>query len=177
VPTNLKFEKDESLTPAQVADRAVLSGQVLSSSDKSVTALPPFKPTVKIVFVPAPDTELAEYLRANRAHSVAQWQDYLSRYPKAAHTDTGKQSLVALLLKDGSDGLAAYRSSASSSSPAYAQLRTAYLRADQAHELIPTNDDASKLRDAVHAELVLIAAKIRAELQAYRLALANHTTG
>jgi tetratricopeptide (TPR) repeat protein len=177
VPTNLKFEKDESLTPAQLADRAVLSGQVLSSSDKSVTALPPFKPTVKIVFVPAPDTELAEYLRANRAHSVAQWQDYLSRYPKAAHTDTGKQSLVALLLKDGSDGLAAYRSSASSSSPAYAQLRTAYLRADQAHELIATNDDASKLRDAVHAELVLIAAKIRAELQAYRLALANHTTG
>jgi len=177
VPTNLKFEKDESLTPAQLADRAVLSGQVLSSSEQGATTVPPFKPTVKIVFVQAPDTELAEYLRANRAHSVAQWQDYLSRYPKAAHTDSGKQSLVALLLKDGSDGLAAYRSSASSSSPAYAQLRTAYLRADQAHELLPTNDDTSKLRDAVHAELVLVADKIRAELQAYRQALANHTTG
>jgi len=177
VPTNLKFEKDESLTPAQLADRAALSGQVLSSSEKGVTTLPPFKPTVKIVFVQSPDTELAEYLRANRAHSIAQWQDYLARYPKAAHTDAAKQSLAALLLKDGNDGLAAYRSSASSSSPAYAQLRTAYLRADQAHELIPTNDDASKLRDAVHSELVLVADKIRAELQAYRQALANHTTG
>ena len=177
VPTNLKFEKDESLTPAQLADRAALSGQVLSSSEKGVTTLPPFKPTVKIVFVQSPDTELAEYLRANRAHSIAQWQDYLARYPKAAHTDAAKQSLAVLLLKDGNDGLAAYRSSASSSSPAYAQLRTAYLRADQAHELIPTNDDASKLRDAVHAELVLVADKIRAELQAYRQALANHTTG
>jgi hypothetical protein len=177
VPTNLKFEKDESLTPAQLADRATLSGQVLSSSEKGVTALPPFKPTVKIVFVQAPDTELAEYLRANRAHSIAQWQDYLARYPKAARTDTAKQSLAALLLKDGNDGLTAYRSSASSSSPAYAQLRTAYLRADQAHELIPNNDDASKLRDAVHSELVLVADKIRAELQAYRQALANHTTG
>ena len=177
VPTNLKFEKDESLTPAQLADRAVLSGQVLSSSEKGVTTLPPFKPTVKIVFVQAPDTELAEYLRANRAHSIAQWQDYLARYPKAAHTDAGKQSMAALLLKDGNDGLAAYRSSASSSSPAYAQLRTAYLRAEQTHDLLPTSEDAGKLRDAVHSELVLVADKIRAELQAYRQALANHTTG
>src|SRR6202030_815426 len=138
------------LTPAQLGDRATLSGQVLSSSEKGVTVLPPFKPTVKMVFVQAPDAELAEYLRANRAHSIAQWQDYLGRDPKAAHPDTAKQSMAALLLKDGNDGLAAYRSSASSSSPAYAQLRTAYLRADQDHELIPTNDDASKMRDAVH---------------------------
>jgi hypothetical protein len=177
VPTNLKFEKDESLTPAQLGDRAALSGQMLSSSEKGVTTLPPFKPTVKIVFVQAPDAELAEYLRATRAHAIAQWQDYLARYAKAAHTDAAKQSLAALLLKDGNDGLAAYRSSASSSSPAYAQLRTAYLRADQAHELIPTSDDAGKLRDAVHSELVLVADKIRAELQAYHQALTSHTMG
>ena len=177
VPTNLKFEKDETLTPAQLADRAALSGQVLSSSVQGVTTIPPFKPTVKIVFVPAPDTELAEYLRADRAHSVAQWQDYLARYPKAAHTDTAKQGLAALLLNDGNGALAAYRNSAASSSPAYAQLRNAFLRADQVHELLPTNEDASKLRDAVHSELVLIAEKIRAELQAYRQALASHTTG
>ena len=177
VPTNLKFEKDESLTPAQLADRAALTGQVLSSSVQGVATLPPFKPTVKIVFVQAPDTELAEYLRANRASSIAQWQDYLGRYPKAAHTDAGKQSLAALLVKDGNEGLAAYRSSASSTSPAYAQLRTAFLRAEQAHELLPANDDAAKLRDAVHSELVLVADKIRAELQAYRQALGSHTTG
>ncbi|HXJ88542.1 MAG TPA: hypothetical protein VMS18_17105 [Candidatus Binatia bacterium] len=177
VPTNLKFEKDETLTPAQVADRAALSGQILSSSIQGVTTLPAFKPTVKIVFVQAPDTELAEYLRANRAHSIAQWQDYLSRYPKAAHTDAAKESLAALLIKDANDGLAAYRTSASTNSPAYAQLRSAFLRADQAHELRPANDDASKLREAVHAELVLIGGKIRAELEAYRQALANHTTG
>ena len=177
VPTNLKFEKDESLTPAQLADRATLSGQVVNSSVQGVTTLPPFKPTVKIVFVSAPDTELAEFLRAGRAHSVAQWQDYLARYPKAAHTDAGKQNLAALLLADGNDALAAYRSSASSSTPAYAQLRTAFLRAEQAHELVPANEVANKLHDGVHAELVLVADKIRTELQAYRQALGNHTTG
>src|SRR5215469_12230866 len=52
VPTNLKFEKDESLAPAQLADRAVLAGQVLSSS-QGVMTLPQFKATVKIVFVQA----------------------------------------------------------------------------------------------------------------------------
>jgi len=177
VPSNYKFEKDESFTPAQFADKAIVQGQVVSSSVPGVIAVPAFKPTVKIVFVAAPDTELAEYLRAVRAHSIPQWQDYLARYAKAAHTDAAKQNLAALLLKDGSDALEAYRSSASSSSPAYAQLRTAFLRADQAHDLLPASEDASKLREAVHTELVHIGDKIRTEMQAYRQALANHTTG
>jgi hypothetical protein len=176
VPTNLKFEKDESLTPAQLADRAVLSGQVLSSS-QGVMTLPSFKPTVKIVFVQAPDTEFAEYLRANRAHTISQWQDYLARYPKAPHTESAKQSLATLLLQDGNDSLAAYRSSASSNAPAYAQLRMGFLRAEQVRDLLPANDGASRLRDAVHAELVLIADRVRTELQAYRQALGSHTSG
>src|SRR5580704_13770962 len=32
VPSNLKFDKDETLTPAQLADRATLQGQVVASS-------------------------------------------------------------------------------------------------------------------------------------------------
>lgn len=177
VPSNLKFEKDESLTPAQLADRAALQGKVLSSSPAGTTEVPPFKPTVKIVFVAAPDTELAEFLRATRAHSVAQWRDYLGRYPKAAHIDLAKQSVAALLLKEGEDGLASYRSSASTSSPIYPDLKTACLRADQVRELLPANEEGSKLRDDVHAELVLVADKSRGELQAYKQALAGHTAG
>jgi tetratricopeptide (TPR) repeat protein len=177
VPSNLKFEKDESLTPSQLADRAALTGQVLSSSPAGTTAVPPFKPSVKIVFVAAPDTELGEFLRANRAHSVAQWQDYLGRYPKAAHVELGKQALAVLLLKEGEDGLASYRSSTSASSPMYADLKTAKLRADRVRELLPANEGAAKLRDGVHAELVLVADKGRAELQAYKQGLSGHTTG
>jgi tetratricopeptide (TPR) repeat protein len=177
VPSNFKFDKDESLTPAQLADRAALTGQVLSSSPAGTTAVPPFKPTVKIVFVSAPDTELGEFLRANRAHSVAQWQDYIGRYPKATHIDLAKQALAALLLREGADGLASYRSSASKSSPIYSDLKTACLRADQVHDLLPANDGAGKLRENVRSELVLVADKGRAELQAYKQALAGHTTG
>jgi len=109
VPSNLKFDKDESLTLTQLADRAALTGQILSSSPAGTTALPPFKPTVKIVFVAAPDTELGEFLRANRAHSVAQWQDYLARYPKAAHLDLAKQALADVTGVNGDHVIAALR--------------------------------------------------------------------
>ena len=177
VPSNLKFDKDETLTPAQLADRAVLQGQVLSSSPAGITEVPAFKPTVKIVFVQAPDVELAEYLRANRANSVAQWQDYLSRYPKTGHTDTAKQSLVTLLLKDGEDALAAYVTSATTSAPAYPQLKTAFLRANQAHDLIPSNEASAKLGAAVRSELASVVDKARTELAAYRQALGSHTAG
>jgi tetratricopeptide (TPR) repeat protein len=177
VPSNLKFEKDESLTPAQLGDRAVLTAQVMSSSPAGITTVPLFKPTVKIVFVTAPDTELGEYLRANRASSVAQWQDYLSRYSKAAHTDSAKQALAALFLKEGENGLAAYKASASSSSPAYSDLKTAFSRADQVHDLLPGSEGATKLRDSVEAELVLVANQGNTELQAYKQGLASHSGG
>ena len=177
VPSNLKFDKDESLTLAQIADRAVLTGKVLSSSPAGTTDVPAFKPGVKLVFVAAPDTELGEYLRAVRAHSVAQWQDYLGRYPKTAHTSDAKQALAIILLKEGADGLAAYHNSASTNAPSYSDLRTALLRSDQVRELIPGNDDATKLRASVRAELVLVANKGRAELQTYQQALSGHTAG
>jgi hypothetical protein len=177
VPSNLKFEKDESLTLSQAADRANLTGQILSSSPAGTTTVPKFTPGVQIVFVAAPDTELGEYLRANRARSIAQWQDYLSRFSKPTHTDAAKQSLAALLLKEGDGGLTAYHNSASSNSPAYSDLKTALLRADQVHELIPANEAAPKLRESVRAELMLVVDKARAELQAYKAALAGHTAG
>jgi hypothetical protein len=177
VPSNLKFDKDENLTPAQLADKAALQGKVLSSSPEGTAEVPAFKPGVKIVFVSAPDTELGEYLRAERAHSVAQWQDYLGRYPKAAHTDFGKQALAAILLKEGGEGLASYHASASTNSPAYPELKTAFLRADQVSTLLPGNDGAAKLHENVRAELVQVVGKGNAELQAYKQALAGRTAG
>ena len=151
VPSNLKFDKDESLTPAQLADRAVLQGQVVSSSPAGTTVVPAFKPGVKIVFVAAPDTELGEYLRADRAHSVAQWQDYLGTIPQSRAYRCRKAGLAALLLKEGEEGLAAYHNSASTNSPAYSDLKTAYSRADQVRELLPANEGAAKLRDSGRA--------------------------
>jgi tetratricopeptide (TPR) repeat protein len=108
---------------------------------------------------------------------VAQWQDYLSHYPKAAHVDLAKRALATLFLKEGDDGLASYRSSVSTNSPRFADLKTAGARADEVRELLPANEDAAKLRGNVRSELVLVADKARSELQAYKQALSGHTAG
>src|SRR5438552_2997050 len=62
VPANLKLEKDEALTPGQLADRSDVQATILSASSTSTGSfLPPFKPGVELRFVAAPDVELAEY--------------------------------------------------------------------------------------------------------------------
>jgi len=177
VPSNLKFEKDVAQTPSELADRAVLQGRVLPSSSPGPDTPPALKPGVEIHFVPVPDVEFAEYLRADRAHSVALWQEYLVRYGTSAHADQAKHSLSSLYLKEGEDGLAEYRKSASSAAPASSALKKAKTRADQSLALIPANAQATKLRDDVRTELAALTDKARTELQAYQQALAAHTAG
>ena len=177
VPSNLKFEKDVEQTPSELADRAVLQGKVLPSSPPGPDAPPALKPGVEIRFVPVPDVEFAEYLRADRAHSIAVWQEYLVRYSTSAHASQAKQSLSSLLLKEGEYGLAAYRKSASSATPAFADLKKAKIRADQSLQVVPANPQATKLRDDVRAELGALTDKARVELQSYQQALSGHTAG
>lgn len=177
VPSNLKLEKNEGSTPAELAEMAVVQGHVVASSPAGVDAPQPLKRGVKIQFVAAADTELAEYLRADRARSIPGWQDYLGRYATAPHAGQAKQSLAALLVKEGEDHLAAYRKSAGTAAPAYAELKTAKVRADQARDLVPASAAALKLRDDVRGELGTLTEKSRGEFQAYKLALSGHTAG
>ena len=177
VPSNLKLEKNEGSTPAELAEMAVVQGHVLASSPAGVDAPQPLKRGVKVQFVAEADTELAEYLRADRAHSIAGWRDYLGRYPATAHVGQAKQALAALLVKEGEDHLAAYRKSAGTAAPAYAELKAAKQRDDEARDLAPSSASALKLRDDVRGELQTLTEKSRAEFQAYKSALATHSAG
>ena len=140
--------------------------------------MPAFKPSVKIVFVAAPDSGTRRsFFAPTRAHSVAQWQDYLAAIPKPRTPISAKQALAALLLKEGEDGLSALpQVPPPPTRPVIPTSRRPTLRADQVRELLPANEGAAKLRENVRAELVLIADKARAELQAYKQALAGHTS-
>jgi hypothetical protein len=178
VPANLKLEKDEALTPSEMADRAALTARVLSASSTSIgDSLPSFKAGVELRFVSAPDVELAEYLRAERARSISGWQDYLGRYPSAPHTAQAKQALATLLVKDGENSIEAYRKSSSTSSPSYTDLKNARASALQALALAPNYASATKLKDGVQSELLSVTDKARSELQAYKQALASHGPG
>jgi hypothetical protein len=177
VPANLKLEKNEGSTPAELAELAVVQGRVVSSSPAGVNAPQPLKRGVKIQFVAAADEELAEYLRADRVHSIPGWRDYLRRYRTSSQAGQAKQSLAALLVKEGEDHLAAYRRSAGTSAPAYAELKTAKVRSDEARDLALSSAVALNLRDDVRAELGALTEKGSAQFQAYKSALAGHTPG
>ena len=59
------------------------------------------KKGVKLVFVAAPNVELAEYLLAQRIGNIAGWQNYLAKYPAAPHTQSAKQVLAVLYVRRG----------------------------------------------------------------------------
>jgi hypothetical protein len=177
VPTNVKFDKNVALSPTELATRAVLLAKVLPSAAGVIDTLPPLKPGVKMVFVVAPDVELAEYLRAERASTISWWQDYLSKYPSAPHTTQAKKSLTSLLVKDGENSLQAYRKSPPNPPAPGQDLKNAKLRTDQALAVIPGDSAATGLNNEVGKELGKLTDQGRDEIQAYKKALTDHTPG
>ena len=177
VPSNFKFEKDGLMTPADLAEKSAYTGQVVGSSPAGVTALPPFAPGVKLVFVTASDSELAQYLLAQRADTMASWQTYLGLYAAGAHLTPAKAGLVALFVKDGSSKLNVYKSSSVTAAPTYGALKDAKDRSDQALTLVPGDDSATRLQTAVRAELKTICDKGSAKLQAYQIAVGKKDQG
>jgi hypothetical protein len=177
VPSDLKFDKSGPVTPAELANRAVLQGKVLAATIGATETTPPLKPGVKIVFVAAPDTELAEFLRADRASTIPWFQDYLSRYPTSAHTAQAKKSLIGLLVKEGEKNLETYGQSVGTQNVSYKELRNAKLRAEQALAVSHADPTALKLDDAIHEDLRQLISATRRELESYKKALDEHMGG
>jgi hypothetical protein len=176
VPSNVRL--DGPMTPAELARRVVLHGRVVFAAGGWIDSPPALRPGVKLVFVISADTELAEYLLAERASTTASWQKYLSKYPDSpTHVGFAKQSLASLIAKDGQNSLDSYRKSASAGSRAYEDLKSAKAQADQALAVIPRFASAAKLNEDVSAEIAKIVSQGRAELQAYQQALKDRTPG
>ncbi len=172
VPANVKFDRDVTFTASELAEKAVLQGRTASGQNP-----PTLKPGVKLVFVAALDTELAEYLRAERNGTIVGWQDFLVRYPNSTYATKAKPSLATLLAKDGEDHLAAYKKSRSGDGPSFADLNTAKSRADQGIKLVPNDPSSLHLRDQTIGELTALSDKARNELAAYKGALSAHQSG
>lgn len=177
VPSNLKFAKSGPSSPSELAAEATLQGKILSTGADANQAAPPLKPGVKLVFVAAPDVELAEFLRAERASTIAFWQDYIGKFPTAPHIARAKEALTSLLVQDGSKSLDTYRNSAASSARDNAALKTARARAAQALSVLPNYVAASKLDDECKAELAKLITAGQNEIQAYKEALISRAPG
>ena len=177
VPANAKFEHGATYSLSGLADQAFLHGTPIGSGGGTPMAAPPILKRVKLVFVNAPNQELAEFLRAQRASDIEGWQAYLSKYPSVAHTAEAKRSLATLFVEAGEAALQAYDKSAAAALPLYSSLKTAKAKADQARAQAPELPAYTKLDGKIRARLAAIADQGRGELDAYRAALASRVAG
>jgi hypothetical protein len=177
VPGNLKLEKGDSLTASGLADKVVVEGTVLSASDHQLTQIPQFKAGVKIVFVAAPDLELAEFLRADRAGDVAGWESFLKSYAVGSHAAAAKKFLAQLYMASATASLTDYEGSKAGAAPRYSSLKTSRQLADRARALVGDDMSVTGLREKVHADVVEMSKAALQRLEMYTSALNQEKSG
>jgi hypothetical protein len=176
LPNGVKFDKGPELTPAQAADQTVISGLVAQASTQPAE-VPAIKPGVQVVFVTAPDTELAEFLRVQRAQSVALWQEYLKRYPSSTHAVQARQELSAMLVQATESAMAEYARHGNPDASQLGLLKQARSYAAQIEALSGNHAAAEKMLRAIHTHVDVLLEKDRRQLQSFTRAVAEHTSG
>jgi hypothetical protein len=177
VPGNLKLERAEGETPSELAEKAVLQGQIVSKSVSTTQSIPPLAPGVKIVLVTTLNTELAEFLLAQRSSTIAAWQSYLAKYPSALHAGEAKAALAVLDVQEGQTELAAYQASLNGPQPNYEKLRAAKSALDAAIASAPSNPGTEALAKGIRLETRDLNSKGLGEITLYREALAKQVSG
>jgi hypothetical protein len=173
VPDNIKFEKNTSFTPAQLATKSSRDGNSIGAA----TPIPPFKPGMLMVFISAPDAEYAEFLMASRASQISLWDTYLAKYPSAPHTKEAKLTFGHFLVKETRSHLELYKSSESLASPAYSELQTAKQLASKANSILPDDPGIKSVNEDVTAATDTITRNANVELLSYQQALSAKTAG
>ena len=177
VPADLKFDKQAEFTLAEAASQTTLQGTVASLSSGYSGGLPEFKPGVKLVFVGTLDTELAEYLRAQRSNSISGWQDFLIHYGPSSRAPEARQALAALYLEAANTAFAGCKQSVASRVPDFGRLKQTQQQAEQVEKILPGFPAAQKVLAQVDGELKPLMESAVAELAAYRKALTEKTRG
>lgn len=177
VPGNIKLEKGDALTPSALADKAILEGSVLPASDPQQTQIYGLKAGVKIIFVDAPNQELAEFLRADKAGDVAGWEAYLSKGGSEQHTQSAKRALAQLYTRSAATAFADFESSKNGTDPQHAKLKTARQMTDKARALVPDDKEALILVEKIHADVIEMSKAAMQRLDLYRSALAQQKPG
>jgi hypothetical protein len=173
VPDGVKYEHDAVLSMSDLADRAVLTG----TSSGSAAGPTQLTKGVKLVFVAAPNQELAEFLRAQRASAIPDWLNFIASYPNAANISDAKLALQALYLIAGEASVSRYVESMSSGSPSYSDLSYAKVQADKAIAASSAQPQVGRLAEEIRTQLTAIAEQARRELEAYQTANRAHSPG
>ena len=177
VPANFKFEHSANYSLSDLVEQSALKGTPIAPGSDAAAGTPPLKKGVKLVFVAAPNIELAEYMRAQRATEIEGWRTFLVKYPTSPHLAESKLALATLYVAAGQKSLAAYRRSAGSASPSYSDLKDAKTQSNLAVAMLPGLDIVTKLNSEIRTQLAALTDASQGELDAYRAALAAQGPG
>lgn len=173
VPANLNFGSKTELTPAEAADQAVVQGTPVSDSQGVLRLMP----TAQVVFIPAPDVELADFLRAKRANTDRDWRDFIGRYPTSKYASDARNALAGLHQRAAQAAFARYQQSTRSGKQDLSQLHLARVEAQAAAQASAGNRPATDLLASIDKELDQLLGSDRASLQAFQKALQDRTPG
>jgi hypothetical protein len=178
LPSNLKFERSVELTPAAAAEQAMIRGTLVPSSPRdATTTITEFKPGVQLVLIAAPDVELADFLRAQRANTLRDWEDFSTRYSSSARRASAQNAIAGFHQQAAEAAFAQYKSSSGAKKPDLTLLRQACLETQIGSQSSPDYKPAARLMDDIGRELDNLARPDQTHLQAYRKALQDHTPG
>ena len=154
----------------------MIRGTPVSVSPRDAT-LPAFKPGVQLVFVAAPDIELADFLRAQRANAMKDWETFLAQYPSSTHRASAQDAIAGFHQRAAETAFAQYQSSSGTKAPDIAMLRQACAEAENASQSSPGYKPATRLMGDIERELDNLSRPDQTHLQAYRKALQERTAG
>lgn len=177
LPDNLKFEHSGSYTLASLVDLGRLTGTQLTSSSAGITSPSNLPNGSKLYLMTAPDQELAEFLRAERANDMEGWSSYLSKYPTSSHAQDARASLGELYVSAGETALSRYLKSVAEHSPNYGDLKQASAQFEKVQSLQLPAEKTSKLAGELRKESSALVERGNSELTAYNAALQAHTVG
>jgi len=176
VPNNLKFNGNSEFTPAEAVEQAMLQGTVVTSSVQGI-GIAPLRRGVKLVFVAAPDNELAEFLLAQRKNSVEGWQSFIAHFGSSSRVPEAKNAMAMIYEQAAEGSLAAYRKSVTARSPDLGALKLSREQAAVAEQIVPGYASSRQLREQIGRELDSLLELDRARLQEYRKAVSDHSAG
>ena len=177
LPANAKLDGGRTYQLKEIVDAAALSGAAVASANGGPQPPATILPGMQVYLIAAPDTELAEYLRAERASTLPVWSDYLKLYAGSTHGAQARKALAGLIVADGERNLADYRRANPKQPSDFEKLRKVRNAAGEANRVLPANTAAEKLRLAVESDLQQELAAGRDELNAYLAAVNDHKTG
>ena len=170
VPNNLRFDNKTEFTQAEAAENILLQGTVVGASGNDV-GIPELKRGVQLVFVPAPDTEFADFLQAQRANTIEGWETFLSRYPSSSRMADARNAIASLHEKAAEAAFAEYQQSNGQNLP---MLRQTALQLQAANQASSGYERGTKLMEAIAQEVDRLMQTDRARLEAFETALRDH---